>query len=38
MPENDTIAETRLNRLRLLRAALAVLAAALTLWNALCAG
>jgi hypothetical protein len=38
MPENDTASETRLHRLRVLRAALAALAAALTLWKALCAG
>lgn len=38
MTENETTSETRLYRLRLLRAALAALAAALTLWKALCAG
>jgi len=38
MSEPDTANETRLYRLRVLRAALAALAAALTLWKALCAG
>jgi hypothetical protein len=34
---SDTESERRLYRLRVLRAALAALAAALTLWRALCA-
>ena len=39
MSENETSIETRLYRLlRLLRVALAVVAAALTVWKALCVG
>ena len=38
MSENDPRPETRLYRLRVLRAALATLTAALALWKVLCAG
>ncbi len=38
MTENETASETSLYRLRVLQAALAALAAALTLWKTLCAG
>ena len=38
MTDDETASKTRLYRLRVLQAALAALAAALTLWKALCVG